>query len=142
MYTFFNPGVGHDAGTRTPHTRIKAARPNNAYLHYSILPLSHEVVETCGVSPLMANDTINAYLHYSILPSSHEVVETCGVSPLVVSGILLPNFAQESQQTASPDAYLSWNFDCLRKAWMCHQLTLESALLGSGVSVTTARSSA
>jgi hypothetical protein len=49
---------------------------------------------------------------------------------LVVSGILLPNFKQETERRASRDAYLCFQFECLRDALLDKQLALVSALLG------------
>ena len=83
-----------------PSADPEAAGSNSAYLHDRILPLSHEVVETCGVSQLVAGATIIAYLHKAILPLSRAAMETCGVLPLLVRGMLVPNFTQPSKQAA------------------------------------------
>jgi hypothetical protein len=81
-----------------PFADPKAAGSNSAYLHNLILPSSHEVVETCGVSQLVAGATIIAYLHKAILPLSRAAMETCGALPLLVHGMLVPNFTQPSKQ--------------------------------------------
>jgi hypothetical protein len=48
----------------------------------------------------------------------------------VVSGILLPNFKQETERLASHNAYPSLQFECSRNALLDKPLALVSALLG------------